>query len=403
MEQSPDPLSNATSIHISATFPDFNKTNSQSLFVREQIDHVRQYVKEVHVIVPTLLFPKQDGHEYKKDYDYENVHVKFPKYVYPPRRLFIKPINFRVRILKWILQRNISRAKAENSLIHAHFGTTANLLVDMKGQMNLPMVVSFYGYDAYQKNFTADYYRPLTEASDRVLALSQHMKDRLVALGFPKQKVMVHHLGVDTEFFKPPETKRENSPLKLTTLAHFVEKKGILDAIDAFYLARKQFPDIRFDILGFGPLQDQIEHKIRELGLEGVVHVIDNRKFQNPRIDIKNRLQQSDMFILPSKTASSGDSEGTPVVLMEASACGLPCITTQHSGNPEIVIDRKTGLVVPEGDVQSLAEAIVNLARDEKLRIQYGSAARKHVLDEFNLVTQGFRLAEIYRDLLVRD
>jgi len=74
--------------------------------------------------------------------------------------------------------------------------------------------------------------------------------------------------------------------------------------------------------------------------------------------EAKKLYKECHIFILHSVTASNGDMEGTPVVLMEAQACGLPVISTYHSGVPEVVIDGKSGFLVPEKDIQALVEKI---------------------------------------------
>ena len=127
------------------------------------------------------------------------------------------------------------------------------------------------------------------------------------------------------------------------------------------------------------------------------ITMLDNLNSSNPRGMVLNELKNADIFILPSKTASNGDCEGTPVVLMEASASGIPCITTRHSGNPEVIIHEKTGLVCEEGAIENLAKAIIELATNQEKRMEFGKNARLFMLENYNNQIQRENLLEIYK------
>ncbi|MCX6194922.1 MAG: glycosyltransferase, partial [Cytophagales bacterium] len=97
-------------------------------------------------------------------------------------------------------------------------------------------------------------------------------------------------------------------------------------------------------------------------------------------------LQESTVFIQHSALTPSGDSEGTPVAILEASACGLAICSTRHAGIPEAVIEEKTGLLVDEHDVKGMAEALKKLASNPSLTRSYGAAARKHMEEQYDVV-----------------
>lgn len=96
-------------------------------------------------------------------------------------------------------------------------------------------------------------------------------------------------------------------------------------------------------------------------------------------------LADSHILALPSVTAADGDMEGTPMALIEAAAAGLPCVTTRHAGNAEVVEDGFTGFVVPEHDPAALADRLVALATDPALRERMGRAARERARRAFDI------------------
>ena len=104
------------------------------------------------------------------------------------------------------------------------------------------------------------------------------------------------------------------------------------------------------------------------------------------------------MFVLPCVTASNGDRDGIPVVLMEAMASGVPVISTDVSGIPELVVDGETGVTVPEGDDSALAEAMAGLAGDAGMRDRLGSAGRRKVASEFAIDDSVDRLIAIWQE-----
>ena len=110
--------------------------------------------------------------------------------------------------------------------------------------------------------------------------------------------------------------------------------------------------------------------------------------------------QEARIFVLPSVTASKGDEEGTPVVLMEAQATGLPVISTFHSGIPEVVIHGKSGFLVPEKDVDALAERLEYLIEHPEIWPEMGKEGRKFVEKKYDIKKLNQQLVEIYQDLL---
>jgi glycosyltransferase involved in cell wall biosynthesis len=110
-------------------------------------------------------------------------------------------------------------------------------------------------------------------------------------------------------------------------------------------------------------------------------------------------MRDADCFVLASVTGADGDEEGTPTVLMEASSMGLSVVSTWHSGIPEVVLDGETGLLVPPGDVEALADRIRRLLRDPELRRRLGDRGQAHIVEHFDMPVLARRLEAIYREI----
>src|SRR5437868_13294812 len=140
---------------------------------------------------------------------------------------------------------------------------------------------------------------------------------------------------------------------RLLTVARLVEKKGVDDALRAVAAVRFRHPGLRYDVVGDGPLRGGLEALAGELGLGDAV-IFHGARYADA---VREMMDAANVFVLASRTAGDGDEEGTPNVLLEAQACGLPILSTTHSGIPEVV-DPQAGVLVAEGDPAALARAL---------------------------------------------
>lgn len=192
---------------------------------------------------------------------------------------------------------------------------------------------------------------------------------------------LVYH-GLDFSRFPPPPSPRPDVagvPLTLVSVGRAVEKKGYGDLIRALGILSRN-PSWRFEHVGGGPLSARLNSQAARLGIADriVWHGAQDRDF------VFRLLGRADLFVLPSRLTSSGDRDGLPNVLMEAQAFGVPVLSTDVSGIPELVTHGENGFLVPQREPDALAGAVAQLLGDPELRRRLGQAGAKHVRENFS-------------------
>lgn len=392
-------LSEKNLVIVSNAYPNLEKNFTQGIFIKNQMDAIKKEFKNIYVISPILrdlgLLEKSRKCE---NYSYDNIIVQYPKSIFIPKQ-YTKRLNIDFRLRK--IEKLIKKIPEDIHLIHSHFGIIGKLISPLRTKLEIPLITSFYGYDAYQYIYDQKFYDELFTNFDVAIVLSNHMTNRLIELGCSPEKIKKIHIGIDLEKFKPIEkVVRNTENVEILIVANFVEKKGILNAILAYSELRKNNKNIHLTILGRGPLKESITKLITDLKINDFVSVLDNYSTKDPRKSVLEHMQKCDIFLLPSIRDKTGDCEGTPIVLMEASSCEKPCVTTEHSGNPEIILHNKTGFVIPENNIKELVNRLETLINDSKLRKEFGVNGRKHIELEFDKNKQSKKLIEIYKQLL---
>ncbi len=269
-------------------------------------------------------------------------------------------------------------------IIYCHFGQNGLVAVTLKqmGIIKGEIITVFHAADitSYINRHGVDVYHPLFENGRLFLVVSEFGKRILLSIGCAEDKILVHHMGVDIDRFAPPK-RRDDSKIRLLTVARLVEKKGVVYGIEAVSKLLKVYPNVEYRIIGDGPLRSQFKSYISELKISDKVYLVGEKKQE----EIIKLMQESHVFIMPSIMDSHGTTEGIPVVLMEAMATEMVVVATRHAGIVELVEDGKTGFLVEEKDVDAILDRLSYIInhKDECARI--GKAARSFVVQYFNI------------------
>jgi colanic acid/amylovoran biosynthesis glycosyltransferase len=296
----------------------------------------------------------------------------------------------------------LENGMASYDIISCHFGPNGKLGVLLKrigivkgkvlttihGGYDMPMYIMDRGNDAYDDLF---------EYGDLLLPISNRWKTELIRLGCKGEKIIVHRMGVDTsKFIFSSRQPRHDGRVQLLTVARLVEKKGVEYGIRAVARVLPQHPQVEYEIAGDGPLKGDISRLISNLDVTDNVKLLGWRRQE----EILELMQEADILLAPSVCAKDGDWEGIPVVLMEALALGLPVISTQHSGIPELVQDGESGFLVPERDVDALTEKLEFLIQHQEIWPEMGRAGRDFVERYYDIGKLNDQLVNLYERLL---
>lgn len=288
--------------------------------------------------------------------------------------------------------------KERYDIIHCHFGRNGLMAAFLKEMGIAGIYIStFYGYDLTQSNAQAKgFYDSLFARTDRIFAITENFRNRLLQLGCPEEKIQIHHMGIQLDSF--PFRERRIGPegvIRILTAGRLTEKKGHAYALQALArLAGKGYP-IRYQVAGDGPLRGKLEMLAAHLGISERVDFTGSFS----QDDIRSVYEGAHIFLLPSVTASDGDQEGMPVVLMEAQASGMPIVATQHSGIPEVVADGIAGFLTPEKNIEALVDRLAYLIDNSKDWPRIGRAGRLFVESQFDIAKLNLQMNEHYRKL----
>jgi colanic acid/amylovoran biosynthesis glycosyltransferase len=280
------------------------------------------------------------------------------------------------------------------SIVHAQFGRGGALALPIARALGLPLVVTFHGGDAtkdkhYARTIFPTVFQRRLAALQREAALfvcvSQFIRDRLLARGFPAAKLRVIRLGVDIDAEYASEPPAD--PPYVVFVGRFVEKKGVLHLIEAARMLAAEGSAVRFVLIGDGPLADQLRHRAR--GLDNVVFT-----GWLSREEVQRHMRRSMALCVPSVVSRGGDADGLPTVVLEAMADGIPVIGSSAAGIGEAVVHGETGLLVAPAAPRALAEAIHAIVDRSDLRRTLGTAGRLAARERFNATSQSQLLEE---------
>jgi glycosyltransferase involved in cell wall biosynthesis len=219
-----------------------------------------------------------------------------------------------------------------------------------------------------------------------VLVNSDAVRERILqSHGIRQERITVIPNGVDLARFSPRHgSPRNGSGLVVGALSNLRPEKGLADLVRAVGMVRERWPDVRLVIWGEGPLRRELETLVATLNLVPSVELPGSTGVPEAA------LRDLDIFVLPS--LSEACSNG----LMEAMATALPVVATSVGGNPGVVEDEISGLLVPPGDASALAKAIIRLIEDRALAARLGEQARAHARLTFGMERMVARTEALY-------
>lgn len=290
---------------------------------------------------------------------------------------------------------------ADVRLVHAHFAVDGVLALPIAQKLKLPLVVTLHGYDVtvadgvWSKSRTGRLYlqrrRRMWEQAAAFICVSDFIRSCALKAGFPEAKLKTHYIGIDRSEF--PATTIAGSHTGVLFVGRLVEKKGCDLLIRAMHSVQRHLPNAALTVVGEGPMRSGLEQLAVTLGVRC--------KFTGAAssTEVKQFLRRTAVVCVPSRTAANGDSEGLPMVVLEAQSMGVPVVSTHHAGIPEAVIHGQTGLLAAEGDADSLAGNLTLLLESETLRSEYGARGRQRIAEKFDLEIQTRRLEDIYDEV----
>ena len=243
-------------------------------------------------------------------------------------------------------------------------------------------------------------YRLTDPLCDLTTQVSRAGLERYVRVGaVPAHKICLMPNGVDTVRFRPDREARGimrdalglHDGFVWLAVGRFERAKDYPNMLRAFAGVVARRPEARLIIAGQGTLQREAEQLVAELRIADQVHFLGVRK------DIPALMNAADAYVMSSAW------EGTPMVLLEAGATGLPIVATAVGGNGEVVVDSQTGFLVPPGDSEALMQAMLCLMDlSPKERARMGRAGRAHVDANYSLERVVDQWEKLYTEVLLR-
>jgi glycosyltransferase involved in cell wall biosynthesis len=333
-----------------------------------------------------------------------NIEIVRPRYWWPERLELLRreagglPIFWkkyrlaRIQILSFFLIHSITTTIYARScdIIHAHWTLSAGAACLGRWIHRRPVLATVQGSDVLEvprHPIGAWLTYIVLSASDRITALTNALKERVIKLGIKPEKIIVVPNGVDTAKFFPVEDKyRDNLILFVGSL---IPIKGVRYLLEAMPEVLRSFPEYRLVIVGDGPEAGALKRRANELGISNNVEFLG---FQS-QDRVRTLMQRARVLVLPSL------QEGMGVVLVEAMACGTPVVASRVDGILDVVTP-DVGVLVPSADPKRLAEGIQAILADPIRWKEYSRNARARAVESYSWDHIAIKFIEVYESLL---
>lgn len=275
---------------------------------------------------------------------------------------------------KYLKEKKIDIALAEYGMVGAE-------ITPILKELGIPLMVHFHGHDATRLTILNAYkekYLAMFHYASSIVVVSNDMKNQLLSLGASLEKITINPCGPQNDFAKIDVNYLSN---QFFFVGRFVDKKAPHLTLFAFKIVHEQFPESKLIMAGDGYLLNSCKNLAKVWNLENSVDFVGNINHD----EVKQLMSNSFCYIQHSIIADDGDSEGTPVAILEAQLASLPVIATKHAGIKESVLHEKTGFLVVEKDVTAMSEYMIKLYSDRNLAKEMGTNARKFIQDNYTI------------------
>ncbi|MGA8831132.1 MAG: glycosyltransferase [Desulfomonilaceae bacterium] len=376
-------MSPAKILVLTTTYP-ANETDWSGAFIHSLVLAIQRRGFEVEVIAPS------NGQSYGPQF-INGVHVSRFAYFWPrslerltkgaggiPENMSKSVLaKFQIAPMMVIFVLRTLIAVRRFDVIYANWigaGLVGALVSRISGK---PMVVSFRGDDGYlarDNRLWRMFTKWVLRQSSFVTTVSSELLKIMRDLGADPARLTLPRFGVDTTVFCPaPQTENSDGRVRIIFVGSLIPKKGLQDLINA--MGNPEFRNTTLTIVGDGYYSENLKDLAREK-LKNHCEIF--WKGITPPREVAKLMRQSDILVLPSYT------EGSPNVVKEAMASGLPVIGTRVGGVPDLVSHGKTGLLYEPGDVEALRECLFKLVKDGNMRVEMGRLS-KEKLDQGGL------------------
>ncbi|NJN71831.1 MAG: glycosyltransferase [Limnothrix sp. RL_2_0] len=287
-------------------------------------------------------------------------------------------------------------------LIHAHFGPDALWALSLKKRLKIPLITTIHSPDSslfsFNTRLSYKYYllnrSKLFKDGDKIIAVSEFIKTKLLAAGCPEEKIFLHYIGIDIEKISPNlSILREDIVLYVGRL---VEYKGCDYLIRAMSAIQTFSPQTKLIVIGDGPKRHDLEILAQTSNVDCQFLGI------QPPQKVWEWMNRSKVFCMPSFTTDDGHSEAFGMVFAEAQAMKLPVVSFKSGGISEVVIHGQTGFLAEEKNLDQLSSYILKLLQDTGLWNQFSQNARDWVIQKFDIKKQTAILEDFYDSVLIK-
>lgn len=299
-------------------------------------------------------------------------------------------------------ERYLTKYLIKNKITHvlAEYGITAIDLVGSCEKLSLPLIVHFHGFDANNRRVVEKHleqYKRLFKYAKAIIAVSSSMRDRLITYGSPANKTFHLVYGVDTKKFRLSVKHSQTEP-KFISVGRLINMKAPYLTLLAFKKFRDKNSKGKLVFIGNNgfdgsnnPIFSVMTDLVIALGLQEHVSLLGDIQHEK----VSEYFQSATAFLLHSVTVRDGGAEGTPNVILEGMASGLPIVSTKHEGIQDVVEHGKQGFLVEERDIESMSKYMEVLAFDEELAIKMGREGRRKAEENYTLEESIAKLHQI--------